>query len=334
MVLSSLIKKITTSFQLGFLCILSGCSPTFVGEKNSLLEDPTLQNDHFITQDGSKLPYRSWQPSGSLDHIMIAVHGFNDYSNFIHGAAQYFNQQNIGVYSYDQRGFGGTTIRGGWSNTQTLARDLATFTSLIKRQHPDTPIYILGNSMGGAVTIITMTMYSLSEVEGVILVAPAVWARSKMPFYQRMILWIAAHTIPWKTVTGESLNITPSDNTEMLKALTRDPLVIKKTRIEAIYGLSHLMDEAFASAEKFTTDCLLLYGGKDEIIPKSPIMDFHARLPFTGSGKQRFIFYDNGYHMLLRSHKSEKVMEDMVDWLRNRIPPISESPVTLQRKTL
>lgn len=95
-----------------------------------------------------------------------------------------------------------------------------------------------------------------------------------MPFYQRWLLWIAAHTVPWKKVTGQSLEITASDNIEMLKALGKDPLVIKETRIDVLYGLSNLMDEAYGSAERFKTNALILYGKKDEIIPPKPVFDF------------------------------------------------------------
>jgi hypothetical protein len=37
--------------------------------------------------------------------------------------------------------------------------------------------------------------------------------------------------LPGLKVTGRGLGITPSDNLEMLRALGRDPLVIKETRI-------------------------------------------------------------------------------------------------------
>lgn len=57
--------------------------------------------------------------------------------------------------------------------------------------------------MGGAVTILAMAGRDSPGVEGLILVTPAVWTRSTMPFYQRFFLSLAAQTIPWKKVTGE-----------------------------------------------------------------------------------------------------------------------------------
>ncbi len=47
----------------------------------------------------------------------------------------------------------------------------------------------------------------------------------------------------------------------------RDPLVIKATRVESIYGLANLMDEAFESATRLSGNTLMLYGEKDEDHP-------------------------------------------------------------------
>ena len=256
-----------------------------------------------------------WTPEGKLQGVIVALHGFNDYSNFIRNSAEFFAERGLAVYSYDQRGFGNTATRGYWSGWQSMAKDLVTCIALLREKHPETPLYILGDSMGGAVTVVTVTHTDLPPVDGVILVAPALWARSAMPFYQRFALWLAAHTIPWKKVSGKSLDITPSDNIEMLRELGKDPLVIKETRIGVLHGLTNLMDRAYSSAEKFTAKSLILYGEKDEIIPREPVFDFIARLPAESQENQKVIVYENGYHMLLRDLQAEKVMSDIADWI-------------------
>ena len=258
-----------------------------------------------------------WLPADQINGVIVALHGFNDYSNFIKDAASFFNQRKLAVYAYDQRGFGKSPTRGQWSGWQAMGEDLTTFITLIKQAHPGTPVYILGDSMGGAVAIVTMAQSNPPDVQGVILVAPAVWARSEMPFYQRFVLWFAAHTIPWAKVTGQFLGITASDNIEMLKGMRKDPLVIKETRIEVLYGLSNLMDKAFASADRYRASSLILYGEKDEVIPRQPVFDFYERLPLRSLGRQRMILYESGYHMLLRDLQAEKVLTDIAAWINS-----------------
>lgn len=305
-------------FKIGIVCFLAACSPTVVTLPTSAPSSPTMSAHIFTSYDSTELPMKVWLPSDEIHGVVIAVHGFNDYSNFIKDSTLFFNTQKIAIYSYDQRGFGGTKTRGRWSGTKVLSNDLKAFVKLVSTAHPAIPIFILGDSMGGAVTIVTMAKEDPPQVAGVILVAPAVWARSEMVLFQRFLLWIAAHTIPWKKVTGESLKVKPSDNIDMLQELGKDPLVIKGTRIDVLYGVSNLMDEAYGSAELIRTNSLILYGEKDEIIPKKPIVDFYKRLPFSDQDQQQMILYDNGYHMLLRDLQAEIVIKDIGDWIKGQ----------------
>jgi len=161
------------------------------------------------------------------------------------------------------------------------------------------------------VTIAAMTADNPPEADGLILVAPAVWGRETMPWYQRWLLAIASHTVPWMEVTGEGLEITPSDNIEMRRGLWRDPLVIKATRIDTIYGLTNLMDEALAKAGKLQRRTLVLYGMRDQVIPKEPTLLMLDKMPKT----TRKAFYECGYHMLLRDLQGEKPLADILTWI-------------------
>lgn len=314
----------------GIFAVLTACAPGFSPYPAGPPSEPRLvDQQRFLSSDGTELPMRAWLPSATPDGVIVAVHGFNDYSAFISDAAGFFNDHHLAVYAYDQRGFGATNSRGRWSGTRAMTGDLELFIQLVARTHPGLPLYILGDSMGGAVTIVAMTGDNPPQADGVILVAPAVWARSEMPFYQRWLLWIAARTLPWKKVSGSPLNITPSDNREMLQALGRDPLVIKESRIDTLYGLSNLMDTAYQNAELLQGKTLVLYGAKDEIIPRVPVERVYDRLPGKEKpGGPQLIVYDNGYHMLLRDLQADQVLNDIVQWIREQstTPTVREFP--------
>ena len=281
-----------------------------------MIEEPRLTDTLFISFDRTELPLKTWLPSTTLKAVFVALHGYNDYSDFIKDAAAYFNDQGIGIYAYDQRGFGEAPHRGKWSGQEAMCEDLRTIIALVQKRHPDVPLYLLGDSMGGAMIMVADSPDNPLPGDGVVLVAPAVWSRGSMPFYQRWLLSLAVRTIPWVRLTAEKLDITPSDNKVMLKALGRDPLVIKKSRIDAIYGLANLMDAAYEAASRFNKKTLFLYGAKDEIIPPKPMADvFRQRLSGQFSSPQRLLVYTNGYHMLLRDLQSEVVLKDILFWL-------------------
>ncbi|NOQ45562.1 MAG: alpha/beta fold hydrolase [Desulfobulbaceae bacterium] len=281
-----------------------------------MIEEPRLEDTEFISFDGTELPLKTWLPSVHLKVVFIALHGYNDYSNFIKDAAPYFNDQGVGIYAYDQRGFGGAPHRGKWSGYEAMCKDLRTIIALVQKRHPDVPLYLLGDSMGGAVIMVADSPESPLPGDGMVLVAPAIWSRSSMPFYQRWLLALTVRIMPWLRLTAEKLDITPSDNKEMLIALGRDPLVIKESRVDAIYGLTNLMDAAYKAAPRFNKKALFLYGAKDEIIPPKPMADvFRQRLKAQFSSPQRFLVYKNGYHMLLRDLQAEFVLKDILFWL-------------------
>jgi alpha-beta hydrolase superfamily lysophospholipase len=195
------------------------------------------------TSDGLGLPLRAWLPEKNPPRaVILALHGFNDYSKAFEEPGKFWAARGIATYAYDQRGFGEAPNRGLWGGAPAMIGDLHTAVAALKVRHPQTPIYVLGESMGGAVALAAAAGADPPPVAGVILAAPAVWARATMPLHQRVALWIGAHTLPWLPVRGRGLKIQASDNIEMLRALGRDPLVIKETRIDAIHGLADLMD--------------------------------------------------------------------------------------------
>lgn len=295
------------------LVLLNGCMPAIypAGEKVQVAQ---LHQHRFMTDDGMSLPYKSWLPeTHKVKAVIVALHGFNDYSNFFDLPGTYLQKQGIASYAYDQRGFGASPNQGLWAGIDAYVEDVLLFTRLIKHQHPGLPIYILGESMGGAVVAVTMSQSIKPNVDGIILAAPAIWPKTNMPWYQRGLLWSLAHSVPWLTLTGKGVvKVTPSDNIEMLRALSKDPLVIKDTRVETIYGLSNLMDAAFISAEQLDTRLLLMYGEKDDIIPAQPVYQFLENL----SGKNQTIaLYADSYHMLLRDLHRQKLLNDINTWI-------------------
>ncbi len=275
----------------------------------------SLHSQYFIAEDGATLPLREWLPKNQAEAVLIALHGFNDYSQFFEKPAQYFTTHGIACYAYDQRGFGRAPKRGLWAGSDSYTKDLQSLIALLRNRHPGLPIYVLGESMGGAVILSSLQQPDMPHVDGVILSAPALWARSTMPWYQTSLLWTLAHTVPWLTLTGKGVKVMPSDNIEMLRALGRDPLVIKATRVESIYGLTNLMDAAFASAPSLNAKTLLLYGDKDEIIPKEPTYAFLQEFLSTDLHKKTVGFYEHGYHMLLRDLQAETVWHDILTWI-------------------
>ena len=324
----------TFSLALAAAALLAACAPR-LAPPGPAPTPPAIAGDRLITADGLALPLRSWCPPAGvrLRAVVLALHGFNDYSEAFEEPGRFWARWGVATYAYDQRGFGAAPDRGLWPGRDTLVGDLRSAARLLHRRYPGTPLYLLGDSMGGAVVLDAMTRPDPPRAAGAILVAPAVWGRDTMPLIARVALWLGSHLIPWHTVTGQGLGIQASDNIAMLRALGRDPLVIKETRIDTIHGLVDLMDAGLAAAPRFTAPALLLYGEKDEVVPPAPILRFWRALPAPARDGQHLAVYPDGWHMLLRDLEAETVRRDVLDWIDDPAAPLPSGAETraLQR---
>jgi acylglycerol lipase len=299
---------------------LAGCAVTPASREEQIAM-PELQDSVFVTRDGLRLPLRHWdaiQPRA----IVLALHGMSDYSNAFDGPGKQWAAAGITTLAFDQRGFGSGPHPGLWAGGDRMRSDLSDFIAAAKARYPGLPIFVLGESMGGAVVLSALASGGMPSVTGVVLVAPAVWARADMPLSYRVALFLAAHLASGLDLSNSAashfVTIVPSDNVAMLRALGRDPLFQKRTRSDALYGLVNLMDEARAAPDKINDPppILLLTGKKDQIIPHEA-----TEAVITGLGPRATVRrYDNGYHMLLRDLEGPMVNKDVADWILARIP--------------
>ncbi len=295
------------------LVLVGACARPYVQPAGDATALPVLHEDYAVMDDGFRLPVRRWRAAGSCRAQVLALHGLNDYHHAFAGVGEYLAARGIDVVAYDQRGFGDAAGFGLWHGSGRLVDDLRLMVTLMKAARPDCPLYVLGESMGGAVALVGLD-HIAADIAGMVLVAPAVWSRDSMPIYQRAALWLAAHIMPGRRLTGEGLDIRPSDNVEMLRALGRDPRVIKATRVDVLYGVSNLMDQAALVSPGGETEVLFLYGKHDDIIPRAPVCRLLMKLAGEAPHWQVRL-YENGYHMLTRDLQAERVLEDIYRWL-------------------
>jgi len=384
--------------------VLAGCAAVYQ-PKGASSQKPAFTRDALIAADGARLPARQWLPPNRPPWtVLVALHGMNDYSNAFDQAAQYWAFYGVATYAYDQRGFGASARPGIWSSADTMVADLTDAVDAAAARHPGVPIYLLGESMGGAVLTTALasqdaqgigrnvaapgtdasmtdapntatpraaepgadapnataaaviapstaasrvtapaaaarsavsTAYGLpsfaptpsparrtalaNKVAGAILSAPAVWGRQSMNGLYRMTLWLGASTVPGLALQPpRGLKITASDNMDMLRALGRDPLVIKRTRLDALAGLVELMTRAQDALPHLprSLPLLVMYGRNEEVLPQKLVADTLARLDaLRPAPRLRVAVYEQGYHLLLRDRQAETVWRDVLAWM-------------------
>jgi len=167
-------------------------------------------------RDGARLPSRLWLTDDAPRAVVLALHGFNDSRDGWEMPAPEFAAVGIAVYAQDQRGFGRAPGRGAWPGSDGLVNDAADTTQALRARHPGTKLILMGESMGGAVPMLLATGPQRPDVDGYVLLAPAVWDRGRMNPFMRSLLWLAGTVTPGLHLTGPppAVHITASDNDE------------------------------------------------------------------------------------------------------------------------
>lgn len=300
----------------GMAALLAACAP-HVAAPGPPIGEARLEPDAIVTADGARLPLRVWAPTGDEagkpKAVLLALHGFGDYSNGFDEPGADWAQRGILVYAYDQRGFGRAEPLRRWAGSEALIGDLRSAARLLRARHPGVKLYAIGESMGGAVIMAAMVREDRPDIDGYILSAPAVRGREAIGELASAGLSLLAHTIPWWPISTIGMPQQASDNIEMLKKLGADPLVQKSPRIDMVWGLTDLMDLAAAAAQRLPAPMLLVYGLRDEVITSGAARTMLERLPRTPG--HRVALYRQGWHLLLRDLGGPIVRQDIAAWI-------------------
>jgi alpha-beta hydrolase superfamily lysophospholipase len=297
---------------------LAGCAEARA-PMGPVVTRPAVLDDALVMADGLRLPLHAWRPEGPPRAVMLALHGMNEYGrSFAEDAAPWFTGAGVALYAYDQRGFGGAAPRGVWPGHETLAQDAITAAGLMRARHPGLPVFMMGESMGGAVLVLAGSKAPMAD--GLVLSAPALRGRASLAWQARLMLDTMNALTPGLALSSSAPLFRPTDNLDAWRRWSGDPQVLKQTRVDAVAGLVDLMDAATAALPRFTAPALVLYGAKDELVPPKPIRAALAQLPRGAA--QRLAFYPEGHHMLLRDLGGAAVAGDILAWMADRDAPL------------
>lgn len=294
--------------------MVAACSPVVVpaGRK---AQAPSLTDTSYVATDGTALPLAVWPAAGSEAPmaVILGLHGFGDYRNAFEEPARIWSTAGITTYAYDQRGFGQSPSRGRWAGTDTLVDDVLAVAALLRAKYPGVPLYVVGESMGGALAMVAADRGL--QADGLVLSAAAVRSRESLGSIASWGLWFFAHTIPWMPAGPTSIDFKPTDNPKTIEKLQKDPLMLRQPRFDMGYGLVDLMDAARDAADSLHMPYLMLHGMGDRLVPTDSVTAVIEVMPPRPDS--RLAFYKNGYHLLMRDKDGEAVAADIAAWIAN-----------------
>ncbi len=130
----------------------------------------------FKAKDGQVIFVRKWLPDDNKIKAVVQIaHGMAEHSGRYEEFAKYLSGKGFAVYINDHRGHGQTAKdlkkvgflapKNGW---QLVRDDVHQLTQIIKENHPNTKIFLLGHSFGSMITRAYLIEYG-KDIDGAII---------------------------------------------------------------------------------------------------------------------------------------------------------------------
>ena len=266
--------------------------------------------------DAGRLVVYDWPaPTPKSLGTVLVVHGLGEHAGRHAHVAGLLNTWGFSVRAYDQQGHGRSEgARGDVLRPGSLQADLCQVIDDTRQQPAgrNTPLILLGHSMGGLVVARTLAD-QLRKVDAAVLSSPALGATPN--WLQKLLLATLPRVLPHLQVdNGLNANFVARDP-EVVKAYLADPLVHR--RISAGLAAWILQNGAatVAQAPAWAVPTLLLYAGQDHLV------DAQASTRFAQSAPTAYVqaqCFKEMYHEIFNDPQAEQVFAQLKGWLLSR----------------
>jgi acylglycerol lipase len=262
---------------------------------------------------GVEIFYQSWLPDAPARAALIIVHGLGEHSDRYEHVAQALTGDGIAVYACDHRGHGRSQGPRAVVDVADVVADVDQLVVLAAGEQPDTPVFMLGHSLGGMIAV----RYALdhqARLSGLVL-SGALATVDASPALRRIgrLVSAVAPRAPMIALDAELVSRDPA----VVAAYRADPLV-HHGRIPARTA-AQIADTTAAFPEQvgaIMLPTLILYGTADGLCPPAGSVMLGEQL---GSTDVSIRAYEGLYHEILNEPERATVIGDVRDWLTARI---------------
>jgi acylglycerol lipase len=270
--------------------------------------------EQWLDGTGGRIFTRHWEPEGAPRTNLVICHGFNAHSGQYVRAAEDFAARGFAVTALDLRGRGKSDGERFYVDTiDDYVSDLGLAIELGRSRHPDLPVYLLGHSAGGMVSV-TYALDHQDRIDG--LICEDFAFRVFAPNFALKLLEGASHFVPHAHVLTLRMEDFSRDP-EWLARLKADPLTQGEVQpVQTVAALARAAERLEREFGRIMLPMLILHGTTDRVTRPDGSEQFHRE---AGSSDKTLKLYDGHYHDLLNDLGREQVMDDIAGWIDERL---------------
>lgn len=265
---------------------------------------------------GLEIYWQAWLPEGEPRAVVAIAHGVSEHSGRYAWTGEQLTARGYATYALDHRGHGRSP--GARAFVDRMANAVADLDALIERAsaaHEGKPVFLLGHSFGGAVSL-AYALRHQQKLAGLVLSAPLA-ALEAAPLVTR----IAGHVL---SVVAPKLGVFDVDPT----AVSRDPEVVRdyeqdplnhhgKLPARTVAEIANTVGGFHDAMPRLELPILLMHGSEDRLTPPAGSEMVYERVSSADKDIKR---YPGLYHELLNEPEREDVIEEIARWLDQRAP--------------
>lgn len=211
-------------------------------------------------------PALAWKPEGKPRGVLLCLHELGLYNGVFDNLGTRMAKEGLAVYAIDLRGFGG------WSEIKskdsrmdldnTLA-DVKGSVEVLHKLHPDLPVFVLGEAMGGALALKAAAEYP-DIIQGSITAAPGgehfATTKNYLTIAGKLVTTGPNHNCSY----GEDLMAMATQKPELQDVLAQDEKVRLDLAPRELMDCQFFMYKTRKMAQKIKdVPVLVVHGAKD-----------------------------------------------------------------------
>jgi alpha-beta hydrolase superfamily lysophospholipase len=275
---------------------------------------------HFRGFDGLGLFRRAWLPAEPR-RILVVVHGYAEHSGRYEGFGSWFAAQGYAVHAYDHRGHGRSRGRRCHvGDFREYLDDLDGFLEIVREEHSESPMTLVGHSMGGLVTAAYL-VDRRPAIESAITSGAGLALGPGIPRLRVAAARLLRRLLPrFRVGSGLDPNGLSRDP-EVVKDYLEDPLVFRSMTASLAAELVSAVPRTAARAAEVAVPLLMLHGEDDPLCPADGSRAFFEGVAIAGSNLR---IYPELRHEIFNEPEHERVYLDILDWLEGLAGSVNE----------
>jgi acylglycerol lipase len=270
----------------------------------------------FILQkiNGENIIAYEWKSEKKPKGVIAVVHGLGEHSGRYQYVADFYNQRDFSVISFDLFGHG----KSGGKRGELREKDdhLKSIDKLIEYatdNYFSAPIFLRGHSVGGEL-VLWYTLERKPELKGVIATSPYFATFEPLPPIKVALARVMNSILPsFSMENGLDPNILSRDISVVDKYI-HDPLVHKLVSARLGWMMVERGNWIMQHAIEFPLPLLLVVGSNEKLVDRNKIEEFSRQVP-----EVNLKIWENLYHETHNEPEKKMVLEYEFGWINKHL---------------